>query len=279
MAKPTKLPEWASKLGVDPVTKQNNRVEPDEAVKDSGFTFNEKPSRQTFNWLLYTIYEWIKWLNENIDQELNTDSDVTFHNIFATLLTCPTIHAGNVNSSNVEATTEDNDGEMTADIITANVSITTPEIIITENEGRSKRINEGVFGNKYVSSNVVPTNMTIITFNGVCDSLNLESSPSDNTKFKIKYPGKYKITMNGYSEVQTLGTSIAQYISVYKNGVDFKELNRIKIATASVPDKFPICGTVISSFIANDELTFYSGSGGSNGGFFTGIFTIEMIGD
>jgi hypothetical protein len=62
--KPTKVPEYAILDQVDPVTGQNNVVEPTAAKKNYGFDYLEKPPRNTFNWLFRFIYLWINYFNQ-----------------------------------------------------------------------------------------------------------------------------------------------------------------------------------------------------------------------
>ncbi len=56
---PTKLPEWASVPGIDPVSLQPNIAEPSESKKDSGFNFKERPPRQDFNWWMNLVWGWV----------------------------------------------------------------------------------------------------------------------------------------------------------------------------------------------------------------------------
>ena len=56
MAKPTNTPDWASTTG-------GSQVEPSGAKKILGFTDQEKPPFQYFNWFWALISEWITYLN------------------------------------------------------------------------------------------------------------------------------------------------------------------------------------------------------------------------
>lgn len=64
MPRPSKLPEWALVESNDPTTGQPNISEPSTGIKNSGFTYNEKPPRQYFNWLFNTINKWVSYLDE-----------------------------------------------------------------------------------------------------------------------------------------------------------------------------------------------------------------------
>lgn len=55
MAKPTDLPTWN--------TGGSNRSEPDAGLKASGYPVDAVPTSGNWNWLFFTIYSWILWLN------------------------------------------------------------------------------------------------------------------------------------------------------------------------------------------------------------------------
>ena len=55
MAKPNAYPEWAA---------SGLRVEPNAAKKAAGWADGEKPPARIENWKDFTVYEWIKYLNE-----------------------------------------------------------------------------------------------------------------------------------------------------------------------------------------------------------------------
>lgn len=67
MPKPAKLPEWARLNVPDPVSGQNNVVEPPDEVKDEGWRLGEKPNRQWWNWFNRTVNDWITYFDENLD--------------------------------------------------------------------------------------------------------------------------------------------------------------------------------------------------------------------
>lgn len=59
MAKPTSTPDWTvGNPSFGTVT-----IEPTSGKKLTGWTSNEKPPFQTFNWLLYNIDQWIKYFD------------------------------------------------------------------------------------------------------------------------------------------------------------------------------------------------------------------------
>jgi hypothetical protein len=68
--KPDKKPEWARVAEVDPVSGQNNYVEPSESQKDSGYDREKIPPRQWANWLFKKCGEWIGYFEEVTDQLL-----------------------------------------------------------------------------------------------------------------------------------------------------------------------------------------------------------------
>jgi hypothetical protein len=82
--KPTKLPQWAALSDgsdndvVDGVSGKNNVVEPTLGQKELGWTFKQFPPRQFFNWLARLTFQWLKYVDDSINQELNTTSSPTF---------------------------------------------------------------------------------------------------------------------------------------------------------------------------------------------------------
>ena len=69
--KPDKFPEWANDNPVDPVSGQSARVAPPQSKKDSGWSREEVPPRQWFNWLSWKTNQWILWLEESVDNLLS----------------------------------------------------------------------------------------------------------------------------------------------------------------------------------------------------------------
>ena len=69
--KPDKFPEWANDNPVDPVSGQSARVAPPQSKKDSGWSREEVPPRQWFNWLSWKTNQWILWLEESVDDLLS----------------------------------------------------------------------------------------------------------------------------------------------------------------------------------------------------------------
>jgi hypothetical protein len=66
MAKPSSLPRWA-----DTVTGDTSRVvNPPNAKKDVGWAVGERPAAQYMNWLLNNVYDWLKWLDDNIGTDI-----------------------------------------------------------------------------------------------------------------------------------------------------------------------------------------------------------------
>lgn len=82
--KPTKLPQWAALSDgsdndiVDGVSGKNNVVEPTLGQKESGWTFKQFPPRQFFNWLARLTFQWLKYVDDTIDQELKQTSSPRF---------------------------------------------------------------------------------------------------------------------------------------------------------------------------------------------------------
>ncbi len=88
MSKPTVLPEWATTLITDGTTGELNRAEPSSGKKASGFIpYNTKPSRQDVNWLSYTTFKWLEWLDNISDQEVKVASNVVFASVTSVINT------------------------------------------------------------------------------------------------------------------------------------------------------------------------------------------------
>jgi len=70
---PTELPQWAVDNQIDPVSNQNNVLDPPPVMKQYGFYRKQFPPRQWFNWLFRTIYDWIAYLSQQAGQQVVTD--------------------------------------------------------------------------------------------------------------------------------------------------------------------------------------------------------------
>lgn len=71
MTKPTrpiKYPRWATELVRDEIYRQFNIHEPPEINKDIGWAQGEVPPRQWFNWLANVTYEWIVYLDHQVNR-------------------------------------------------------------------------------------------------------------------------------------------------------------------------------------------------------------------
>lgn len=60
--KPTDQTDWATQQQTDPVSGQLNRLEPPQSYKDGGWSRQEIPPRQYWNWMLWKIGQWVTWL-------------------------------------------------------------------------------------------------------------------------------------------------------------------------------------------------------------------------
>ena len=67
MAKPTKLPEWASVPSVDPVVGGANIVEPPEQQKQEGWARKQIPPANYQNWWQNLVYLWIVYHEGKIE--------------------------------------------------------------------------------------------------------------------------------------------------------------------------------------------------------------------
>lgn len=75
VSKPTTLPKWAENDVVDPISQQNNVLEPPTEKQDEGWSRLEFPPRQWFNWLSRWVYRWILWFKQQEEQSVVTDGD------------------------------------------------------------------------------------------------------------------------------------------------------------------------------------------------------------
>lgn len=73
--KPTEIPEWASADVVDPISGQNNVLEPPPEKKMEGWARLEFPPRNWFNWLGRLTYQWIDWFKQQEEQSVVTDGN------------------------------------------------------------------------------------------------------------------------------------------------------------------------------------------------------------
>jgi hypothetical protein len=64
MTKPN-LPEFASTLVDDAISNKSNVAEPSNEKKQIGWSRNEKPKRQYFNWIARQTYLCLKYLFDN----------------------------------------------------------------------------------------------------------------------------------------------------------------------------------------------------------------------
>lgn len=70
MAKPTKLPVWATDL--------SNVTEPASGQKDTGWTNNQPAISSYFNWLFYTIYLWLAYIDAGVfDGPITVDGNLS----------------------------------------------------------------------------------------------------------------------------------------------------------------------------------------------------------
>lgn len=70
--RPSVYPEWATTLSNNGPLGGPSRVEPSSGDKATGFLFPQQPPREWFNWLLYTNFKWIEYLDEEITAGGNT---------------------------------------------------------------------------------------------------------------------------------------------------------------------------------------------------------------
>lgn len=61
--RPDKYPDWAINDVVNPISGQNNVIEPPQAKKNNGWDYRDKGARNWFNWLGRYTANWIKYLD------------------------------------------------------------------------------------------------------------------------------------------------------------------------------------------------------------------------
>lgn len=70
--KPTIFPVWADQNRTDPISGQNNVTTPPLEKQNYGWTFDEQPPRNWFNWLGRYTNNWLQYLAQMINQEVTT---------------------------------------------------------------------------------------------------------------------------------------------------------------------------------------------------------------
>jgi len=76
--KPESLPEFATENMIDTVTGKNNVVEPETSQKKYGWhPFRRLPERNVFNWLHRHTYNFLKYLSDDLFNEVN--DGLTYH--------------------------------------------------------------------------------------------------------------------------------------------------------------------------------------------------------
>lgn len=88
MEKPIAKTSWTSGT-------PNNRIEPGDSKKNTGFLVDERPGFQHFNWLIWILEQWINYLEEKtdlltIDLDNETTSRIQAINALITKLACIT---------------------------------------------------------------------------------------------------------------------------------------------------------------------------------------------
>jgi hypothetical protein len=62
---PDVLPTWATQDLVDPTSGQNNVETPPDQAQQFGWSFQQYPPRNWFNWLSRWTYNWLNYLKQN----------------------------------------------------------------------------------------------------------------------------------------------------------------------------------------------------------------------
>lgn len=90
--RPDEFPRWASVDVKSHVTNVNNTVEPPESKKNVGWNYGEAPARSFTNWLHRKTYEWLVYLDDQINGG-STVTDGTGNFIFPTENSLITLYA------------------------------------------------------------------------------------------------------------------------------------------------------------------------------------------
>jgi hypothetical protein len=62
--RPNKYPDWATQDYLDPISGENNVVEPPVEKKEKGWSYRDKGIRNWFNWLGRYTRDWIQYVDE-----------------------------------------------------------------------------------------------------------------------------------------------------------------------------------------------------------------------
>jgi hypothetical protein len=62
--RPDKFPDWAMEDSIDPISLQNNSIEPPDEKKEYGWAYRDKGARNWFNFLGRYTGRWIRYLSE-----------------------------------------------------------------------------------------------------------------------------------------------------------------------------------------------------------------------
>jgi hypothetical protein len=107
VAKPGTLPRWAETAG-GVAAGAGQITAPSSGKQDTGWNVAELPPAQIFNWLLWTLYQWIKWINDLANQAMTWTAAHIFQAgvtvTQSTLNTAAAILTGNGTAPGVDAT-------------------------------------------------------------------------------------------------------------------------------------------------------------------------------
>lgn len=152
-------------------------------------------------------------VNGRVDQGVKTTDSPTFDTVNCGGLSVGLVAEAAMMVADAGDFTNAGSGTVNSDVITATVSLNAPTVnattvnsgllAITGNTGRTKRINEGVFGSKHKNLIALAESRTLedLSFaGGELDVVNLLTF-SQNSEFNINYPGKYRVTFS--AKIQT----------------------------------------------------------------------------
>ena len=81
------LPEWAMQDVQDPISQQYNVVEPPLEVKKEGWSFQDTPNRQWWNWFNRQTYLCLKALRDQGGSKITTSTGIGLYPVDDVLIT------------------------------------------------------------------------------------------------------------------------------------------------------------------------------------------------
>ena len=150
---------------------------------------------------------------------------------------------------------------------------------LTNDDWRSKRFNDGVFGTKSSSIDITSSGaITDLTDNKL--SVNLGTPTNDDASFKAKYDGYYRVGFTANTKVNNSTAELYNVLMIYKNG-SMAAVGAYSVAIKK-SDGGDYCSALAKSIIlhlnAGDEVSLFAEMYNPNTSIYGIHFTIEMVG-